>query len=430
MVDAVIKVENVSKKFCRSLKHVMRYGIEDISRNMLGIRSRSEQLRDGEFWAVDDVSFELKRGETLGIIGANGSGKSTLLKMINGIFMPDKGRIQINGRVGGLIEVGAGFHPMLTGRENIYINGAILGMGKKEIDKKFDEIIEFADIGDFIDSPVKYYSSGMYVRLGFAVAVHCEPEILLIDEILSVGDIAFRQKSINRMMEIVNSGVTICFVSHDIMAVENICKRVIWLDSGHEKILGATGDVIEKYMMYQREKAISKDTTYHSGYNETGLIWVENCELVDENSRPRTGLKYRDQLIVRIHYVTKCDIQHPYFMVYIVDSSGTTLFHANMLADGGVPEVLDGKGWLEVDFGRPPLYPGAYGVRVRIRQDSTTEHFYCRTVNRFRVVASPEDYGYTGQFKSTYTYSSGIALPYEYRWGPSCTSVKVTHGNT
>src|SRR3990170_2258915 len=195
--DIAIKVEHVSKKYCKSLKNSMLYGVNDIARNSLGFSSHSERLRNGEFWAVDDVSFELKKGETLGIIGPNGAGKTTLLKMLNGIFWPDKGKITVRGRVGALIEVGAGFHPLLTGKENVYVNAAILGMTKKEVDKKFNDIVEFAGIGDFINVPVKFYSSGMFVRLGFAVAVHCEPDILLIDEILSVGDAKFRAKCYN-----------------------------------------------------------------------------------------------------------------------------------------------------------------------------------------------------------------------------------------
>src|SRR4030042_3217494 len=184
--EIAIKVEHVSKKYCKSLKRSMLYGVQDIGRNMVGLSSRSDRLRKNEFWAVDDISFEVKRGETLGIIGPNGAGKTTLLKMLNGIFWPDKGKITMKGEFGALIEIGAGFHPLLTGRENIYINAAILGMKKKYVDEKFEDIIKFADIGDFIDTPVKFYSSGMFVRLGFAVAVHCEPDILLVDEVLAV----------------------------------------------------------------------------------------------------------------------------------------------------------------------------------------------------------------------------------------------------
>src|SRR3989338_5925733 len=192
--DLAIRVEGVSKKYCKSLKRSMLYGMADVARNLCGLRSPSGLLRPREFWAVDDVSFEVRRGESFGLIGPNGSGKTTLLKMLNGIFWPDKGKITTRGRVGALIAVGAGFHPLLTGRENIYINGAILGMNKREIDKKFDSIVEFADIGDFLDSPVKHYSSGMFVRLGFAIAIHCEPDILLLDEVLAVGAINFQKK--------------------------------------------------------------------------------------------------------------------------------------------------------------------------------------------------------------------------------------------
>ena len=213
--DVAIKVENVSKKYSKSLKRSMLYGIKDIARNTIGLSSNSDKLRKNEFWALDDISFEVKKGETLGIIGPNGSGKTTLLKMLNGIFWPDKGKITVKGKVGALIEVGAGFHPLLTGRENIYINAAILGMTKEEVDKKFDEIVEFADIGDFLDVPVKHYSSGMFVRLGFAVAVHCEPDILLVDEVLAVGDSSFRKKSSERMKHFIKNGnKSIVIVTH------------------------------------------------------------------------------------------------------------------------------------------------------------------------------------------------------------------------
>lgn len=212
----------------------MVYGIQDITRNMFGLGSHPDILRKDEFWAIDDLSFELRKGETLGIIGSNGSGKTTLLKMLNGIFWPDKGSIMVRGRVGALIEVGAGFHPMLTGRENIFINAAILGMSKKEIDAKFDDIVAFADIGDFLDVPVKHYSSGMFVRLGFAVAVHAEPDILLIDEILSVGDAKFRAKCYNLIYSKLRQTATI-FVSHDMYLVNRICSAVILMDKGHPR---------------------------------------------------------------------------------------------------------------------------------------------------------------------------------------------------
>ncbi len=246
--ETVIKVDHLSKKYCKELRHTMLYGIQDIARNAIGLSSDSGRIRDGEFWALDDVSFEIKRGETLGIIGANGSGKTTLLKLLNGILMPDKGRIEIRGKVGALIEIGAGFHPMLTGRENIYVNGAILGMSKKEIDKKFDEISDFSGIGDFIDTPVKHYSSGMYVRLGFAIAVHCEPDILVIDEVLAVGDIQFQIKCFRKAAEFKEMGKTIILVTHDMGAIQRHTGRVILLDRGLISSVDTPKNAINRYL--------------------------------------------------------------------------------------------------------------------------------------------------------------------------------------
>lgn len=246
MKDTLVKVDSISKKFCKSLKLSMIYGMSDIARNILGQSSKSSKLRKNEFWAVDNVSFELKRGETLGIIGPNGSGKSTILKMLNGIFWPDKGKIKVKGRVGALIEVGAGFHPMLTGRENIYLNGALLGMNKEEISKKFDQIVEFADIGDFLDTPVKNYSSGMYVRLGFSIAVHCEPDILLIDEILAVGDIGFRAKCYN-MISLLKENTATIFVSHLMHMVTRIASKCLVINKSKKLFYGLNETAINKY---------------------------------------------------------------------------------------------------------------------------------------------------------------------------------------
>jgi len=245
--DVLIKVENVSKKFCKSLKQSMLYGIEDIARDALNLKTTSNELRKDEFWAVDDVSFEVRRGECLGIIGRNGAGKSTLLKMLNGIFMPDKGKITVKGKVGALIEVGAGFHPMLTGRENIYVNGAILGMSKKEIDNKFDEIVEFAELEEFIDMPVKHYSSGMYVRLGFSIAAQLKPAILIIDEVLAVGDRRFRLKCLNTLQHRLQEKIAIVFVSHDMPQVINICDKAILLEKGHETKIGLPQQICQDY---------------------------------------------------------------------------------------------------------------------------------------------------------------------------------------
>ncbi len=251
--DTVICVENVSKKYCKSLRRSMFYGMLDISRNVIGIPSGCAFLRKNEFWAVDNVSFEVKRGETLGLIGANGSGKTTLLKMLNGIFWPDKGKVTIKGRVGALIAVGAGFHPMLSGRDNIYVNGAILGMSKSEIDKKFDAIVDFADIGDFLDTPVKHYSSGMFVRLGFAVAVFCEPDILLIDEVLAVGDEGFQIKCVNKIGELRKKGTATILVSHNMHSISTFASRVVLMQHGKCRYFNSAAEGTQAYLDLFRE---------------------------------------------------------------------------------------------------------------------------------------------------------------------------------
>jgi lipopolysaccharide transport system ATP-binding protein len=228
--ELLIKVEGVSKKFCRNLKRSLWYGLRDIGGGFLGMRP-SNELRKDEFWAVQNVNFELRRGECLGLIGHNGAGKSTLLKMLNGLIRPDDGKIEMHGRIGALIELGAGFNPLLTGRENVYTNGAVLGLSKEEIDEKFDEIIAFAELEEFIDTPVQNYSSGMKVRLGFAVASQMEPDILIIDEVLAVGDLGFVLKCFNRIDELLSRSAVI-FVSHSMPQVSRVCSNIILLEKG------------------------------------------------------------------------------------------------------------------------------------------------------------------------------------------------------
>ncbi len=244
--EILVKVEGVSKKFCRRLKRSLWYGVRDIGTELIG-RAKKPELRKGEFWAVNDVSFELRRGECLGLIGHNGAGKSTLLKMLNGLIKPDKGRITMQGRIGALIELGTGFNPILTGRENIYNNGAVLGFTKREIDQKFDSIVGFSEMEDFIDTPVQNYSSGMKVRLGFAVAAHMDPDVLLVDEVLAVGDLNFKLKCFNLIDQIVENCAVI-FVSHSMQLVSRLCNQILMMEGGCEKYLGTdVSEGIDKY---------------------------------------------------------------------------------------------------------------------------------------------------------------------------------------
>ena len=244
--DVLIKVENVSKKFSRDLKKSLWYGIKDIGNDLIGSSNKNVNLRKTEFWALDDISFELKRGEVLGLIGRNGAGKTTLLKLLNGLTKPDAGILTMYGRVGALIALGAGFNPILTGRENVYVNGSVLGLSKKEIDDKFDEIVDFAELWDFIDTPVQSYSSGMQVRLGFAIATKIEPDILLLDEVLAVGDAAFRNKCYLQIGKLTKNSAVI-FVSHNINDIVRICDRCLLLENGKVAHFGSVEEGVKQY---------------------------------------------------------------------------------------------------------------------------------------------------------------------------------------
>ncbi|MEC4819057.1 MAG: ABC transporter ATP-binding protein, partial [Scytonema sp. PMC 1069.18] len=245
--EVVLSVNGVSKKFCRDLKQSLFYGIQDITYEVLGLQNNNSKLRSKEFWALKDVTFQLRRGEALGLVGKNGSGKSTLLRIIAGLIKPDTGFVEVTGRLAPLIALGAGFNPILTGRENIYTNMSILGLSNKEIDKRFDEVVEFAEIGDAIDAPVRSYSSGMAARLGFSCAVHTDPDILLIDEVLSVGDVRFRAKCQRKLGELRKKEVSFILVSHKAQQLMSICDKSVYLSKGQFVAFGDTNAIIHQY---------------------------------------------------------------------------------------------------------------------------------------------------------------------------------------
>ena len=247
MSDTLITVDNVSKKFCRRLKRSLWYGMKDLGAELIGRNNSHRELRKDEFWAVKDVSIELKRGDTLGLIGRNGAGKTTLLRMLNGLIKPDSGRIEIKGRMQALIALGAGFNPILTGRENIYVNASVLGIRKAEVDCRFDEIVDFSGIEEFINTPVQSYSSGMAVRLGFAVAAHMDPDILLVDEVLAVGDEGFQSKCLNKIGELKKKGTAIILVSHNMHTISTFGNEVILMNNGKHEQFNNVADGIKAY---------------------------------------------------------------------------------------------------------------------------------------------------------------------------------------
>ncbi len=362
--DVAIKVENVSKKFCKTLKKSMRYGLQDIGRNALGVSSRSDRLRPDEFWAVNDASFEVRKGEALGIIGPNGSGKTTILKMLNGIFWPDKGKISIRGKVGALIAVGAGFHPMLSGRENIYVNGAILGMNRHEIAKKFDAIIDFADIGDFLDTPVKHYSSGMYVRLGFAIAAHCNPDILLIDEVLAVGDMAFKAKCLDKMKKFRDHGKTIIFISHHMHQVEYLCDRSILLINSNAIFDGDTSEAIDLYRSKVNVPKNGKSMRIGSGE-----ITVTHVELANENGALSKEFDSGKRFTVRIHYYAHKKVINPIFAATIHSIEGIPITTSRTDYDKLTIGEIEGEGYIELVFDELSLIPNSYVLSLSILEE-------------------------------------------------------------
>jgi len=275
MSENLLEFMHVWKKFKRGERYSsLRDFIPSIAKRVFS-KNHNEDLGEREFWVLKDVSFQVAKGKAMGIIGSNGAGKSTILKLLSGILRPDKGEIKVKGRLTALIEVSAGFHPDLTGRENIYLNGAILGMSKKEIDNKLEEIIEFSGLKDFLDTPVKRYSSGMYARLGFSVAAHVNPDILLVDEVLSVGDMKFRQKCLEKMIAIRDSGCTIIFVSHNLESVNILCPETIYLESGQIRRIGNTPEVIKEYVTSVRR----------SDQNIQQEVTIDNVTLLNDQNK-------------------------------------------------------------------------------------------------------------------------------------------------
>jgi ABC-type polysaccharide/polyol phosphate transport system ATPase subunit len=364
-VTSVITVDEVSKRF--RLYHERNQSLKIWM--MRGRRAAFE-----EFWALRDVSLEVQQGQTFGIIGENGSGKSTLLKCMAKILRPDSGRISVTGKVSALLELGAGFHPELSGRENIYLNGSILGLGKKDLDRIFDDIVGFAGLERFIDTPVKNYSSGMYVRLGFSVAINVDPDILLIDEILAVGDEQFQRRCNEKFGEFKQQGKTVLIVSHSLGSVRNMCDRVALLDHGRVKELGAAAEVIDAYLG-------GVHTDRPSSEDETGTRWgsgealIERIELLGSTGMPATWVKTGDQVTLRLHYLAREPVERPVFKVVVLRVDGVEVSAPNTRDGNCVPDRISGRGHVDLVIDRFPLLPGTYDVTVSL-QDFACLHDY------------------------------------------------------
>jgi lipopolysaccharide transport system ATP-binding protein len=359
MSDTLVKVDSVSKKFCRSLKKSLWYGMQDLGREMIGQRhGGDDRLRSDEFWAIKDVSFELKRGECLGLVGRNGAGKTTLLRMLNGLIKPDQGRIEMRGRVGALISLGAGFNPILTGRENIYVNASVLGLSKRETEEKIDEIIDFSEIGEFIDAPVQNYSSGMAVRLGFSVASTLSPDILILDEVLAVGDSSFRNKCFARIGDSLSSAAVI-FVSHNEAQIQRICDRAIFIENGSVKYSGETNNTLREYKK-------SFQTNAPSATNNKWILSDEVASISTEFESNVIGWGSELIIHVNIHSSSELDVCKSYMQFFREDDGISCASTENTWNYSERIKILRGENNFTVRIKPIYLVEGKYTVSLAI----------------------------------------------------------------
>ena len=350
--EVILSVEGVSKKFCRDLKRSLFYGVQDIASDLLGIREKSDKLREKEFWALDNVSFELRRGEALGLVGKNGSGKSTLLRIIAGLIKPDLGTVKVKGRIAPLIALGAGFNPILTGRENIYANMSILGLSKQEIDDRFDEVVEFAEIGDAIDAPVQTYSSGMHARLGFSSAIHTNPDLLIVDEVLSVGDVNFQSKCFNRIGKLRQQGTSIILVTHNLHHISRFCDRAVYLKRGQMICVDRSDEAVGRFMqdMLGDRQQEQLDGSDFEQVNGSGKVIIQKVVFLDSKQREVTSIKTGSSLILRIFYQCNVEkIKEPILDVMIKDQEGVLFQGSNDTFKQNIG-ILSGDGFIDVFF--------------------------------------------------------------------------------
>ena len=368
----VIEFEHVSKGYHLGVNRTsLREAIPHMARNLF---SGGEKRDEAYFWALSDVSFEVEEGEVLGIIGNNGAGKSTTLKLLSKVTVPTSGRIFTKGRMAALIELGAGFHPDLTGRENVYLNGTILGLNRREINAAMADIVDFAGLEQFIDTPVKRYSSGMYVRLAFSIAAHVKAELLLIDEVLSVGDISFQIKSMAKMNELRDSGATIVFISHNLQNVSMFCKRALLLQHGRIVEEGKPEDVVQKYRDIERQELLKALVEQKNGSNEKGALPViraviEKFEMLNSGGEPSSEFEVDDQLVIRCVYRASKPLEDPCYLIRIRRADGILCASIESPLDFSSAAYL--SNCIEARVGPLYLQPDYYNIQMIIYDRKT-----------------------------------------------------------
>lgn len=420
----VIVVNAVHKRFQRG---AARSG--DLRERFSPWHRQAEKDPSTEFWALKDVSFAVQRGESIGIVGHNGSGKSTLLKLLTGILKPTTGTVEVRGRVGALIEVGAGFHPDLSGRENIYLNGSILGLSRRAIAEKFDEIVAFAGLESFIDTPVKRYSSGMYMRLGFAVAAHTEPDILLIDEVLAVGDAQFQSRCLRFLQGFKARGGTVAFVSHAMAQVAQVCERAVWLDHGQMRFDGPAQDAIAQYEAVvaereeeefkrlfpiewaereetrrqaeeeQRRREEEAEAAHQRWLTDPLRARVSGCRVLNAKGEPTTCLSSYQPFAVEISYLFGRPLPHPVFCLEVFHEDGTKMFATNSYEHRWDTTNLPLEGKVVIEIQSMPLNTGDYRIDLHIFPDCDGDDYYMHFPYEDRVEGAARfqvDLGYLG----------------------------------
>jgi lipopolysaccharide transport system ATP-binding protein len=370
MADYAIEFDGVWKKFKKGEDFdSLRDLVPALARRVLS-RDHSGDLAKREFWALKDFSFAIRKGEAVAIMGHNGSGKSTSLKLMSGILRPNKGRVAMQGRLGALIEIGAGFHPDLTGRENIYLYGTILGLSRGEIDANFASIVEFAEIEEFIDTPVKRFSSGMYARLGFSVAAHVRPDILLVDEVLAVGDIAFQRKCLDRINALKEDGTTIVFISHNLQAVLDLCPRVIWLDHGVQVMDGPADEVVAAYL----KRTHAQPGARNGGAPDSDVV-IRKVSFVDETGREQDSFAPGEALTLRIALEAVKPVSRPVIGLAFYASDGTCIYGHNSKIDRWEAGDVHGPVEFEIAYDGVHLHPGRYLVSLAVHDVLGRRHY-------------------------------------------------------
>lgn len=413
-----IEFNNVSKRF--TLHREKRNSFQERVVNLFRPRGAGET-----FWALRDVSFEVAPGETLGLIGHNGSGKSTTLKLISRILEPTSGTLHVRGRISALLELGSGFHPDLSGRDNIFLNGSLLGFGRADMQRRVDEIIEFAELGPFIDTPVKHYSSGMYMRLGFAIATAVDPDILITDEVLAVGDEAFQRKCMDRIFEHRQQGRTILFVSHSLDAVRNLCTSAVWLDHGVVKAAGDTMLTIDAYLRWtnaQEQERLEREQARRDAEPkqprgpspDDGPRWgsreieITSVEFLDAQGRSPRAFETGAPLTIRLHYLAHQPIEEPVFGLAIHHANGFHINGPNTRFGGLSLGALSGSGYVDYTIDALPLLAGGYVLTAAV-YDTTMTHGFDHHERMYRFVV---------QTKSVAERWGSVYIPGHWRWSP------------